>query len=87
MTLVEESSSKLIGKIPQAWTLALPWSGQGAFNTTDMADWSVAGAKAGELRKSGDFAFLRVIDAGHMVPMDQPEAALAMINSFVANAL
>mmetsp|Transcript_23277 Transcript_23277/g.69716 ORF Transcript_23277/g.69716 Transcript_23277/m.69716 type:complete len:434 (+) Transcript_23277:141-1442(+) len=71
----------------QAWTLALPWSGQEAFNATAVADWSVAGEKAGELRKSGPFAFLRVLDAGHMVPMDQPEAALAMINSFIADDL
>ena len=71
----------------QAWTLALPWSGQGAFNATTPADWSVAGAKAGELRSSGTFSFLRVLAAGHMVPRDQPEVALSMINSFVAGTL
>ena len=74
----------------QAWTLALPWSGHDAFNAAKVNDWAVAGKKAGELRKSGadsKFSFLRVIDAGHMVPMDQPEAALAMINAFTANKL
>ena len=47
----------------------------------------IAGKKAGELRKTDMFSFLRVIDAGHMVPMDQPEAALAMINAFTSNTL
>ena len=54
----------------QAWTLALPWSGKDAFNAAPVADWDVAGKKAGELRKTDMFSFLRVIDAGHMVPMD-----------------
>ena len=71
----------------QAWTLALPWSGKDAFNAAPVADWDVAGKKAGELRKTDMFSFLRVIDAGHMVPMDQPEAALAMINAFTSNTL
>lgn len=47
----------------------------------------MAGAKAGELRTSGPLSFLRVLDAGHMVPMDQPAAALAMVNAFTANKL
>lgn len=47
----------------------------------------MAGAKAGELRTSGPLSFLRVLDAGHMVPMDQPAAALAMVNAFMANKL
>ncbi|KAH8069754.1 serine carboxypeptidase [Aureococcus anophagefferens] len=71
----------------QAWTLALPWSGKDALNAAPVADWDVAGKKAGELRKTDMFSFLRVIDAGHMVPMDQPEAALAMINAFTSNTL
>ena len=46
-----------------------------------------AGNIAGELRKTDMFSFLRVIDAGHMVPLDQPENALAMLNAFTANTL
>jgi carboxypeptidase C (cathepsin A) len=29
--------------------------------------------------------FLQVYEAGHMVPMDQPEAALSMLNTFLRN--
>ena len=56
----------------QAWTLALPWPGQGAFRAAAVADWPAGAKKAGELRASGLLSFLRVLDAGHMVPMDQP---------------
>ena len=71
----------------QAWTLALPWPGQGAFRAAAVADWPAGAKKAGELRTSGPLSFLRVLDAGHMVPMDQPAAALRMINAFTADAL
>ncbi len=71
----------------QAWTLALPWPGQGAFRAAAVADWPAGAKKAGELRASGPLSFLRVLDAGHMVPMDQPAAALRMINAFTADAL
>ena len=37
------------------------------------------------MRQYGNLHFLRVYDAGHMVPMDQPENALAMINRFINN--
>lgn len=33
-------------------------------------------------RSVGPLTFLRVFDAGHMVPMDQPENALDMITRF-----
>jgi len=37
------------------------------------------------MRQFGNLHFLRVFDAGHMVPMDQPEHALEMIKRFIAN--
>jgi len=37
------------------------------------------------MREYGNLHFLRVYDAGHMVPMDQPVHALSMLTSFVAN--
>jgi len=73
----------------QAWTQALPWSHQGAFNTTKPVNWTAttAGAVAGTVQASNGFTFMRVLDAGHMVPRDQPEAALAMLNDWIANKL
>ena len=37
------------------------------------------------MRQHGNLHFLRVYEAGHMVPMDQPENALEMIKRFIAN--
>ncbi|KAK3280824.1 hypothetical protein CYMTET_11358 [Cymbomonas tetramitiformis] len=71
----------------QAWTLALDWPHKAEFNATAPADWNVDQKKAGELRTSNGFSFLRVLDAGHMVPRDQPAAALDMINSFISGKL
>ena len=39
--------------------------------------------KAGELKSVDNLKFLRVLNAGHMVPMNQPEAALTMLNEFI----
>ena len=35
------------------------------------------------MRQFGDLHFLRVYEAGHMVPMNQPENALAMLKMLV----
>lgn len=70
----------------QAWTLALPWPHQKDFNAAPIVNFTVAGASAGELRTSNGFSFLRVYDAGHMVPLDQPKAALAMLQAFTSGA-
>jgi cathepsin A (carboxypeptidase C) len=72
----------------QAWTLALDWPGKQKFNAnSSQTEWMVDGEAAGTLRSSGGFSFLRVYDAGHMVPRDQPKHALAMLNAFIMNTL
>jgi len=65
------------------WALKLKWEGHTAFNSASDVEWK----KHGLLRKAGNFAFLKVFEAGHMVPMDQPAAALDMVNSFLNNTL
>ncbi|KAI3407033.1 CPYA [Candida oxycetoniae] len=37
----------------------------------------------GEVKNYNHFTFLRIYDAGHMVPYDQPENALLMLNSWI----
>merc|ERR1712154_265999 len=74
----------------QAWSLALPWKGQSEFNTTQPVDWKVNGKAAGTIRQAKgvtNFTFVRMYDAGHMVPMDQPVAALQLVNQFITNTL
>jgi len=64
----------------KAWAQALPWTGQDAFNAAGDNDWN---AGAGKLRTANGFSFLQVHKAGHMVPRDQPKAALQMVKDFV----
>jgi len=71
----------------QAWAQALPWPHRGDFNSTTPKEWQVGGVAAGTLQSSHGFSFLRVYDAGHMVPRDQPANALAMLNAFTAGEI
>merc|ERR1712154_101309 len=74
----------------QAWSLSLPWNGQKAFNSTKPVDWNVDGKAAGTIRQANgvsNMTFVRVFDAGHMVPMDQPKPALALVNAFISDTL
>jgi len=63
----------------KAWTLDLDWTGKEAFNALEDKDWN---SGAGSVRSAGGLTFLTIFDAGHMVPSDQPEAALKMLDAF-----
>jgi len=72
----------------QAWTLALDWPHKEDFNNDVPKNWTTPeGKTGGMLRTANNFSFLRVYDAGHMVPRDQPAVALAMLNAFISNTL
>lgn len=75
----------------KAWTIEMPWSGHEEFAAANDTEWypNIKGKQAGELRKTEDgrFAFLRVFGAGHMVPYDQPEAGLDMLQQWVRGEL
>ena len=69
----------------EAWTAATKWGSKDEFNAAEYEKWNVNGTAAGEMRQHGNLHFLRVYEAGHMVPMDQPENALEMVKRFIAN--
>ncbi|KAF8009572.1 hypothetical protein BT93_J0547 [Corymbia citriodora subsp. variegata] len=66
------------------WVHALRWSGRQQFGKSPNVPFVVAGAKAGLVKSHGPLTFLKVHNAGHMVPMDQPKAALQMLKSWMA---
>lgn len=66
----------------EAWTHDLEWSKKSEFNSSEYTKWNVEDKAAGEYKNVDNFTFLRVYDAGHMVPMDQPKVALEMLNQF-----
>ncbi|KAK6525356.1 hypothetical protein TWF694_005495 [Orbilia ellipsospora] len=69
----------------KAWTEALEWSGSAEFNKAQMQPFKMGGSgeKIGEIKSAKGFTFLRVHQAGHMVAMDQPAAALEMVNRWI----
>lgn len=71
----------------EAWTNAVAWSGHDDYTKQSYKDWNVSGTNgaAGSLKEYQNLKFLRVHNAGHMVPMDQPEAALQMLTEFITS--
>eukprot|EP01016_Furgasonia_blochmanni_P004647 TRINITY_DN1179_c0_g1_i10.p2 TRINITY_DN1179_c0_g1~~TRINITY_DN1179_c0_g1_i10.p2 ORF type:complete len:459 (+),score=149.12 TRINITY_DN1179_c0_g1_i10:67-1443(+) len=66
----------------EAWTNEINWAYKDVFNRAKYIDWNVDGKNYGQYKQAEYLTFLRVYDAGHMVPMDQPEASLGMLNKF-----
>ncbi|KAJ7314342.1 Alpha/Beta hydrolase protein [Mycena albidolilacea] len=71
------------------WVAELPSTHKEAFGDAPFRPWIVSGRPAGVVRSAGDGAgnvtYLTVFEAGHMVPHDQPEAALDMLNRWIRN--
>lgn len=79
----------------KAWTIDLNWSGKEAFGAAYDVNWDYKEAatdsyvRGGQVRSAtgtngtGTFTFMLVYEAGHMVPMDQPEASLQLVNTFI----
>lgn len=69
------------------WLHEMEWSGKQNFVGQELGQWSVEGSAAGSVKREKNVTFLRVFDAGHMVPMDQSKVALAMLNQFLLGNL
>ena len=65
------------------WLDALEWSGADKYAQVETSLWNVSGVAAGEIKSAHGLTFLRVYEAGHMVPHDQPATALAMLNQWI----
>ncbi|CAI0452817.1 unnamed protein product [Linum tenue] len=65
------------------WVNAMKWSGQQKFQGASTVPFMAGNTKSGELKSYGPLAFLKVYNAGHMVPMDQPKAALQMLQGWM----
>ncbi|EOA32583.1 hypothetical protein CARUB_v10015873mg [Capsella rubella] len=69
------------------WVNAMDWSGKTNFGAAEVVPFLVDGKDAGSLKTYEQLSFLKVRDAGHMVPMDQPKAALTMLKRWMENSL
>jgi len=63
----------------------LEWSGQDGFLAALNNTWNLAGEAVGNYRSFDNFTFVVVYNAGHMVPHDQPAAALDLMERVLAN--
>lgn len=66
------------------WTEALEWSGANEYQATKASLWVTdEGVLAGQTKSANGLTLLRVFEAGHMVPYDQPAVALNMLNNWL----
>lgn len=70
-----------------AMTNSLEWPGASEFGDAKERDWSINGEVKGMVKGVNNSAlvFLRVDDAGHMVPRDKPMEALRLVNTWLSN--
>ncbi|RVW97700.1 Serine carboxypeptidase-like [Vitis vinifera] len=69
------------------WVHAMEWGGQLEFQAAPEVPFVIGDSKAGLMKIHGPLTFLKVHDAGHMVPMDQPRVALEMLKRWFENKL
>ena len=69
-----------------AWTDRLEWRDHETYEEIPLSPWkhSETLEEVGQVKNFGPLTFLRVYDAGHMVPYDQPEASLEMVNQWIS---
>ena len=68
----------------RGWTDALEWPGHKGFAEAEIKDLVVDEAKYGKVKSSGNFTFIQIFQAGHMVPYDQPKPSLDFYNRWLA---
>ncbi|KAJ4907960.1 Serine carboxypeptidase-like 47 [Raphanus sativus] len=69
------------------WVEQMNWSGQKDFGSAKTVPFLVDGKEAGLMKNHGPLTFLKVHDAGHLVPMDQPKASLQMLKNWIQGQL
>ncbi|MFC5730814.1 MULTISPECIES: S10 family peptidase [Nocardioides] len=70
-----------------AWICALDWSFRDEFLSTSRIPWLVDGVLAGRFRRARTLTQLLVDGAGHLVPMDQPQNALRLLEQFLGSGI
>lgn len=67
-----------------AWVNQLNYTNHEEFSKESFKPWITNnGSHAGEVKNYANFTYLRIFDSGHMVPMDQPENSLDMVNRWI----
>ena len=65
------------------WVEKINFSGSFKFTEKQFTPWKIGNSVVGSTKSEGPLTLNIVNNAGHMVPMDNPIAALNMISTFV----
>ncbi|CAO3637102.1 unnamed protein product [Cunninghamella blakesleeana] len=63
-----------------AWVSQLKYKNASKFRKDHLKPWKVNGKEVGQIQQGGGLTFVRVYEAGHMVPANQPEVAFNMFS-------
>ena len=67
----------------EMWMRKLKWPLASGWQQAEEVEWRVNGTVAGYYKKYRNLHLLKIKNAGHLVPMDQPFNALTMIMRFI----
>ncbi|CAG8613809.1 31444_t:CDS:2, partial [Racocetra persica] len=69
----------------EAWVKQLEWSGKEGFNNANVTRWITKDTAeyAGDVRTFKGFTLLKIFNAGHMPPHDQPRSCLDFFNRWL----
>jgi len=68
------------------WITKMPWSGQALYNAKTAVPFITNGKVHGTSKTAKNFQYVEIADAGHMLPMNQPEAAFKMFSLFISQS-
>lgn len=70
----------------RGWLEELEWADRKSYIDAPVKKWisSIDGQHAGTVKSNGLLTFLRVYEAGHMVPFNQPSNSLDMVNRWLS---
>ncbi|CAG8730660.1 19010_t:CDS:2, partial [Gigaspora margarita] len=62
---------------------SLKWKRRQEFKNATFQEWTVDGVRVGEIRKVKNLWFVKVFEAGHFVPYDQPRNSLELFKKWI----
>lgn len=69
-----------------AWSSHLQFEGHDAFANATNLTFTDGNSTFGEYKSAANFTFLKVYNAGHLAPHDQPEATAKMVERFISTS-
>ena len=68
----------------RSWMERLNWQGRRQWSKMPFEPFLTKSKAVGRFRSVAGLTFVQVYNAGHLVPADQPEAALELVRQFTA---